>query len=259
MKKSTLDVRTIILSDVHLGTPYCKAKEVNHFLKNVKCKKIILNGDIIDGWQLQRGGKWLNEHTKFIRVILKKIEKKDTHVIYLRGNHDEILASFLPFEMGNLDLVEDHIHQGIQRKYLVLHGDVFDSVTKNVAWLAHLGDYGYSLLLKINRMYNIWRRWRGQEYWSLSAAIKAKVKEAVSHIDDFENHITQLAKKHNCQGVICGHIHTAADKMIGDIHYLNSGDWVESLTAIVEHHDGRFELMHYADFVKIYPIETTNV
>jgi UDP-2,3-diacylglucosamine pyrophosphatase LpxH len=141
----------------------------------------------------------------------------------------------------------------------VLHGDVFDSVTKNVAWLAHLGDYGYSLLLKINRMYNIWRRWRGQEYWSLSAAIKAKVKEAVSHIDDFENHITQLAKKHNCQGVICGHIHTAADKMIGDIHYLNSGDWVESLTAIVEHHDGRFELMHYADFVKIYPIETTNV
>lgn len=258
MKTPNLNVRTVIISDVHLGTSECKAKEVNHFLKHVSCQKLILNGDIIDGWQLQRNGKWINEHTKFIRIILKKIEKKDTHVVYLRGNHDEILAAFLPFEIGNLELVEDHVHQGVRRKYLVLHGDVFDSVTKNVAWLAHLGDYGYTLLLKINRLYNIWRRWRGQEYWSLSAAIKAKVKEAVSHIDDFENHIALLAAERDCQGIICGHIHTAADKLVNGVHYLNSGDWVESLTAIVEHHDGRFELVRYTDFVKIYPLDTTN-
>jgi len=252
MKK--LRVRTVVLSDVHLGTTDCKAAEVNHFLRNVRCEKLILNGDIIDGWQLQRGGQWTKAHTRFIRIVLKKLEKRDTQVVYIRGNHDDILAQFLPLDFENLTVVEDHVHEGPAGRYLVLHGDVFDTVTKNFVWLAHLGDWGYRALLKINRAYNAWRAWRGLEYWSLSKAIKARVKSAVNHVSNFETHIAELAQARDCLGVMCGHIHTAADKKMGDIHYLNSGDWVESLTAIVEHHDGRYEIVHYADFLREHPL-----
>ena len=153
-----LRVRTVILSDVHLGTSESKAAEVNHFLRHVRCEKLILNGDIIDGWQLQRGGSWTKAHTRFIRIVLKKLEKKDTQVVYLRGNHDDILTQFLPLDFENLTIVEEHIHEGPRGRYLVLHGDVFDTVTKNFVWLAHLGDWGYRALLKLNRAYNIWRR-----------------------------------------------------------------------------------------------------
>ena len=135
-----LRVRTVILSDVHLGTAESKAAEVNHFLRHVRCEKLILNGDIIDGWQLQRGGSWTKAHTRFIRIVLKKLEKKDTQVVYVRGNHDDILTQFLPLDFENLTLVEEHIHVGPRGRYLVLHGDVFDTVTKNFVWLAHLGD-----------------------------------------------------------------------------------------------------------------------
>lgn len=250
-----LHVRTVIISDVHLGTSESKVNEVNHFLRRVRCEKLILNGDIIDGWQLRRGGQWTKAHTRFIRIVLKKLEKRDTQVVYLRGNHDDILATFLPLEFENLSVVEDHVHEGPRGRYLVLHGDIFDSVTKNFVFLAHLGDWGYRALLQLNRAYNVWRAWRGKEYWSLSKAIKARVKEAVSHISNFEEHIAALARSRGCAGVMCGHIHTAADKMIGDIHYLNSGDWVESLTAVVEHHDGRYELIEYTRFLREYPME----
>lgn len=250
-----LHVRTVILSDVHLGTAESKVHEVNHFLRQVRCAKLILNGDIIDGWQLRRGGSWTKAHTRFVRIVLKMLEKRDTEVVYLRGNHDDVLASFLPLEFENLSVVEDYVHPTSRGNYLVLHGDIFDTVTKNFVFLAHLGDWGYSALLSLNRLYNAWRAWRGKEYWSLSKAIKARVKEAVSHISNFEEHIAQLARKRGCVGVMCGHIHTAADKMIGDIHYLNSGDWVESLTAIVEHADGRFELINYVDFLREFPLE----
>ncbi len=253
--KNVLRVRTVILSDVHLGTSECKAAEVNHFLRHVRCDKLILNGDIIDGWQLTRGGQWTKAHTRFVRIVLKKLEKRDTQVVYLRGNHDDILASFLPLSFENLEIVEDYIHEGRSGRYLVLHGDVFDTVTKNFVFLAHLGDWGYRLLLRLNRAYNAWRKWRGKEYWSLSKAIKARVKEAVNHISNFEDHIAQLARARGCMGVMCGHIHTPADKMLGDVHYLNSGDWVESLTALVEHEDGRFELINYIDFIRTYPLE----
>jgi UDP-2,3-diacylglucosamine pyrophosphatase LpxH len=250
-----LHVRTVILSDVHLGTSTAKVKEVNHFLRKTRCAKLILNGDIIDGWQLRRGGSWTKAHTRFVRIVLKKLEKRNTEVVYLRGNHDDILASFLPLAFENLHIVEDHVHETPQGRYLVLHGDIFDSVTKNFVFLSHLGDWGYQALLGINRAYNAWRRWRGKEYWSLSKAIKARVKEAVNHISNFEEHIAKLARQRDCIGVICGHIHTPADKMIGDVHYLNSGDWVESLTAIVEHWDGRFELIDFTSFVREYPME----
>ncbi|HVU24869.1 MAG TPA: UDP-2,3-diacylglucosamine diphosphatase [Opitutus sp.] len=253
--KHLLRVRTVILSDVHLGTPDCKIREVNHFLRHVRCARLILNGDIIDGWQLTRSGHWTKAHTRFIRIVLKKLEKRDTEIIYLRGNHDDILASFLPLDFENLRVVEDFIHEGPRGRYLVLHGDVFDTVTRNFVFLAHLGDWGYRVLLKLNRLYNAWRAWRGKEYWSLSKAIKARVKEAVSHVSNFEDHIVQLARERGCVGAMCGHIHTAADKMIGGIHYLNSGDWVESLTAIVEHHDGRYELVNFTEFVREFPLE----
>jgi UDP-2,3-diacylglucosamine pyrophosphatase LpxH len=254
MDKKRLRVRTVIISDVHLGTSECKATEVNHFLRTVRCEKLILNGDIIDGWQLQRAGQWTKAHTRFVRIILKKLEKRGTEVVYLRGNHDDILSAFLPLEFENLRVVEDYVHETPRGRYLVLHGDVFDTVTKNFVFLAHLGDWGYRALLKLNRIYNAWRAWRGQEYWSLSKAIKARVKEAVSHVSNFEEHIADLARARGCTGVMCGHIHTAADKQLGDVHYLNSGDWVESLTAIVEHYDGSFELVHYARFVREFPM-----
>jgi UDP-2,3-diacylglucosamine pyrophosphatase LpxH len=253
--KNPLRVRTVILSDVHLGTPDCKVSEVNHFLRHVRCKKLILNGDIIDGWRLARSGQWTKAHTRFVRIVLKMLEKRDTDVIYLRGNHDDVLASFLPLEFEGLQVVEDHVHEGMRRRYLVLHGDVFDTVTKNFVWLAHLGDWGYSVLLRLNRAYNAWRAWRGKEYWSLSRAIKARVKSAVNHISNFEQHIAELARKRGCGGVMCGHIHTPADKMIGDVHYLNSGDWVESLTALVEHWDGRMEVVFFVDFVREHPMK----
>ncbi|MFA5265040.1 MAG: UDP-2,3-diacylglucosamine diphosphatase, partial [Opitutaceae bacterium] len=243
MDKKRLRIRTAIISDVHLGTPESKAREACHFLRSIRCEKLILNGDIIDGWSLSSGGQWTADHTRFIRTILKKIEKQGTQVVYLRGNHDDVLGKFLPFQFGGLSVVEDHIHEGMDGKYFVLHGDVFDSVTKNFVFLSHLGDWGYHALLRINRAYNVWRLWRGREYWSLSQAIKARVKSAVSHISNFEEHIAELAESRGCKGVICGHIHTPANKMIGGIHYLNSGDWVESLTAIVEHYDGRFEMV----------------
>ncbi len=249
-----LHVRTVILSDLHLGTSDSKVQEANHFLRSIRCDKLILNGDIIDGWQLRRGGHWTKAHTRFVRIVLKKLEKRDTEIVYVRGNHDDILASFLPLEFEKLSLVEDHIHESPAGRYLVLHGDIFDTVTKNFVFLAHLGDWGYRALLSLNRVYNAWRTWRGKEYWSLSKAIKARVKEAVSHVSKFEEHIAALARQRGCTGVMCGHIHTAADKRLGDIHYLNSGDWVESLTAIVEHWDGRFELIHYMDFLKEFPL-----
>ncbi len=254
MNKKRLRARTVIISDVHLGTPDCKVREVNHFLRTVRCEKLILNGDIIDGWQLRRAGNWTRAHTRFVRIVLKKLEKRGTQVVYLRGNHDDALANILPLEFENLQIAEDHIHEGPAGRYLVLHGDVFDTITRNFVFLSHLGDWGYNVLLKLNRAYNAWRAWRGKEYWSLSKAIKARVKSAVSHVSKFEQHIAELARERHCVGVMCGHIHTPADKRIGPVHYLNSGDWIESLTAIVEHEDGRYELLDFAAFVREYPM-----
>ncbi len=245
---SKLHVRSVILSDIHLGTPHSKAGEVTHFLKHVRCDRLILNGDIIDGWRLRRGDPWTKAHTKFVRRVLTMIQKRDTEVIYLRGNHDDFIGRLLPMQFEHLSLVEDYILETARGRYLVLHGDVFDGVVKNMVFLAHLGDLGYNLLLRLNRVYNGFRRLRGKEYFSLSQAIKARVKQAVSFIGKFEDQVSALARERGCVGVICGHIHTPADKLIGDIHYLNSGDWVESLTAIIEHHDGRFELISYKDF-----------
>jgi Uncharacterized protein conserved in bacteria len=260
MQSRPLKVRTIIISDVHLGTRDCKAAEVNHFLKHTRCEKLILNGDIIDGWRLKQAPYWPKNHTRFVRIVLKKLEKRGTRVVYLRGNHDDILARFIPVRLENLEIVEDHVHETADgKRYFVLHGDVFDTITKNFVFLAYLGDRGYRALMRLNRLYNLWRAWRGKEYYSISKAIKARVKRAVNHVSNFERHIAELAKSRGCAGVMCGHIHTAADRMMGDVHYLNSGDWVESLTAIVEHFDGRFELIDFERFRREHPFETDDI
>lgn len=249
-KREKYDCKTVFLSDIHLGTPDSKADEVVNFLKHLRCEKLVLNGDIIDGWALRRGGKWNNRHSRFIRKVLKMTEKDNTEVIYLRGNHDEILERFLPLSFGKIKFAKEHIHTTVAGvRYLVVHGDGFDSVSTNHRWLASLGAIGYNFLLRVNRGYNLWRSWRGEEYYSLSKKVKAKVKSAVSFIDRYEELLQDLARHKECDGIICGHIHTPEDKTVGDVHYLNSGDWVESLTAIIEHHDGRMELVKYEEFL----------
>lgn len=250
MKKVTLNYKTVVLSDIHLGTKNCQASKVNHFLRHVAAKRIILNGDIIDGWSLKRQGVWKKEHTRFLRIVLKRIEKTGTEVIYLRGNHDDILERFLPMRFGNLSIVDEYIHETKKGRYLVVHGDVFDAISQKTKWLAVLGDIGYRALMRLNRVYNKYRSWRGKEYFSISKLIKAKVKGAVSYVSNFEQEVELLAKRKKCIGIMCGHIHTPADKMIGEVHYLNSGDWVESATALVEHFDGRFEILEYKEFCK---------
>ncbi len=244
------DYDTIFLSDIHLGTRDCKAEEVIRFLKATTCRRLVLNGDIVDGWSLRSGGRWLPIHTKFVRTVLKKMEKQGTEVIYLRGNHDDILERFLPVCFGNLRIVDEYIHETPRGDYLVVHGDGFDSVTTSHRWVAIAGAKGYEVLLGVNRLYNRWRAWRGLEYYSLSKRVKARVKSAVSFVDRYEDQLKELAAVRGCCGIICGHIHTPADKLLENgVHYLNSGDWVESLTAIVEKTPGDFELIEYKDFM----------
>lgn len=239
--------KTIVVSDIHLGTTNSKAKEVVRFLKNNTCETLILNGDIIDGWQLRKGGQWKKKHTRFFRVILKMIEKYNTKVIYVRGNHDDFLDHILPFEFAGISIVKDYIYESFNKRYIVIHGDIFDAITTNLKWLAKLGDTGYTFLLWLNKMYNNYRVKRGLPYYSLSQVVKQKVKSAVSYISDYEKELVAIARKKECAGVICGHIHHPAMNQYGDVLYLNSGDWVESLTAVVEDYQGNWKILRYAD------------
>lgn len=245
-KKSKFNVASIFISDLHLGTNDSKADECREFLRHFHCERLVLIGDIIDVWALMRGGKWTRSHTRFLRSILKKIEKEDTEVIYLRGNHDEILERIIPLSLGGLQMSSDYIHHSKDnKKYLCLHGDGFDSISTNHHWIAVLGSIGYDILLYINRLYNRYRSWRGKEYYSVSQAIKAKVKSAVNFIGKYEKQLELLAHRRNCAGIIAGHIHHPSNKVVGEtnIHYLNCGDWVESLSAIVELNDGSFHIV----------------
>jgi UDP-2,3-diacylglucosamine pyrophosphatase LpxH len=242
--------KTIILSDIHLGSRDSKAKEVVRFLKKLACETLILNGDIIDGWQLRKSGKWKKKHTRFFRVVLKMIEKQKTRVIYVRGNHDDFLDNVLPFAVGSLSIVKDYEYTSKGKKYWVVHGDIFDSITTNMKWLAKLGDIGYTFLLWLNKVYNNWRIKRGLPYYSLSQEIKAKVKSAVAFISDFEKELVTLARARHYDGVICGHIHHPDIQKYEEIMYLNSGDWVESLSALVEDDKENWSILYYTDLFK---------
>jgi UDP-2,3-diacylglucosamine pyrophosphatase LpxH len=241
--------KTIVISDVHLGTAGSKAKELTNFLKQFSCDKLILNGDIIDGWQLKKYGSWKRKHTRFFKTVLKMIEDHDTKVIYLRGNHDDFLDQVLPLKVGNFSIQRDYVLKWKDQKYYVTHGDVFDSITTKLKWVAKLGDLGYTFLLWFNKIYNQYRTRRGLPYYSLSQVIKQKVKSAVSYVSDFEVQLAELARIKECDGIICGHIHQPAIKSLGGIVYLNSGDWVESLSALVQDENGEWSLMYYHETV----------
>ena len=249
-KKETY--KTIVISDLHLGIRDSKAKEIVRFLKHVRCDTLILNGDIIDGWQLRRSGKWKKRHRRFFKYLFQMMEQEATRVIYCRGNHDDFLDEILPFSIGRFSIVRDTILESNGKRYFVVHGDVFDSVTTHLKWIAKLGDIGYNLLLWVNRVYNARRIRKGLPYYSLAQHVKARVKGAVSFIDDFERTLADFAKERNCQGVICGHIHQPANKMINGVHYLNSGDWVETMTALVETLDGQWKILPYQDWYAEY-------
>ncbi len=237
--------RTIVLSDIHLGIRNSHVREAVRFLKRHTCDKLILNGDIIDGWQLRKSGQWKKRHTAFFKHIMKRVSSTDTEVVYLRGNHDDFLDEVLPLEIGNFSIVRTHVHHSAGRRYFVVHGDIFDTVTTKLKWVAKLGDTGYTFLLWLNRHYNAYRTRRGMPYYSLSQRVKNGVKRVVSFITDFESELCEVARAERCHGVICGHIHHPANKQVNGIHYLNSGDWVETLSALVETVDGEWRVVYY--------------
>ena len=245
--------KTIIVSDVHLGTKGSKAKEIARFLKQFNCDNLILNGDIIDGWQLKKSGSWKRKHTRFFNRVLKMMENQSTNVYYLRGNHDDFLDQILPLQIGKLQILADMTYESNGKTYFITHGDVFDSITTNLRWIAYLGDVGYTFLLWLNRVVNYYRFKKGLPYFSLSQFVKGKVKQAVSYVDDYETELAKMAKSKGCDGIICGHIHKAENRIIDGIHYLNSGDWVETMSALAEDHEGNWELIYFnqIDFKKI--------
>ncbi len=241
----TVKCRTIWLSDIHLGTRDCKAEFLIDFLRQYDADKIYLVGDIIDGWSLKRQWYWPSTHSTVIQKILRK-SRKGTEVIFIPGNHDEFLRPYVGLEIGDIKLLREDIHTTADgKRLLIMHGDEFDSVMAYAKWIAHIGDYFYMQLLKVNRWLNNARQKMGLSYWSLSAKVKYKVKSAVQIISDFEHYIVDAAKRHQADGVVCGHIHHAEIKPYGSILYCNDGDWVESCTALVEWFDGRLEIINW--------------
>jgi UDP-2,3-diacylglucosamine pyrophosphatase LpxH len=254
-----LHYKSIVLSDIHLGISNSRVREVVFFLRNHSCDTLFLNGDIIDGWQLRKSGKWKKKHTSFFKLIMKWLSKTDCKVIYLRGNHDDFLDEVQPLEFGNFSLKKYHIHESFGKRYFVVHGDIFDNVTTKLKWVAKLGDVGYTFLLWVNKHYNTYRRRRGLPYYSLSQMIKQKVKQAVSFMSDYEKELCEVARAEKCDGVICGHIHRPDNKFIDNIHYLNSGDWVETMSALVETTEGEWKLVYYTDWYKTFLESTLTV
>jgi len=222
--------RSIFISDIHLGTRDCKAAELLDFLKHNKCDTLYLVGDILDFWKIQQNKwHWKQSHSNVVLKILK-LAKKGTRVVYISGNHDDFLRPLIPYQInfGDIEICNQIEHIGVDgRRYLVIHGDMFDGISALAPWLGILGDKGYDLLLSLNNKFNYCRRKLGFGYWSLSAYIKSKVKTAVSFIFEFENNIVDYCKKRKFSGIICGHIHHLDIKEIDGIIYLNSSDWVE--------------------------------
>jgi len=237
--------RSIFLSDLHLGTRNSQADLLLDFLKYNEAEHIYLVGDIIDGWQIKRGWYWPQAHNDVLQKILRKA-RKGIKVTYIPGNHDEFAREYCGMSFGGIEVVERAIHiTADNKKFLVIHGDQFDIVVCNARWLAYLGDWAYEWAIFINTYYNNARRLFGAGYWSFSAWAKMKVKNAVKFIGDFEVLLASEAKKHDLDGVICGHIHHPTIKKIDSVQYINIGDFVESCTAIAEHEDGHFEIIYW--------------
>jgi UDP-2,3-diacylglucosamine pyrophosphatase LpxH len=240
-------VRTLFLSDLHLGTRGCQADLLLEFLRHYDADTIYLVGDIIDGWRLKSGWYWPQAHNDVVQKLLRKV-RKGARLIYVPGNHDEFLRDYVGSNFGGIEICERAIHETADgRRLLVMHGDEFDMVMKHARWLAYLGDGAYTVALFLNTHLNVVRRRLGLTYWSLSAWAKGRVKNAVNFISQFEEFLVTEALRNEADGVVCGHIHHAARTDIKGVNYLNTGDWVESCTAIVEHYDGELELVRWTE------------
>jgi UDP-2,3-diacylglucosamine pyrophosphatase LpxH len=248
-KKEVSRFRTIWISDLHLGTTGCQAARLLEFLQATESETLYLVGDIIDGWQLKRRWYWDQAHNNVVQLVLKKA-KKGTNVIFVPGNHDEAVRQFIDLDFGGIKVRDEMIHVTAQgKRMLVLHGDRFDGVIACAKWLAYVGDSLYTVILKFNQVFNTWRARLGLPYWSLSQYLKLKVKNAVSYISSFENALADEARKRGLDGVICGHIHKAEIRDINGITYCNDGDWVESLSALVEDANGALRLVSWHEIV----------
>ena len=242
--------RAVWISDIHLGTPGCQAGHLLDFLHSFDSDYLYLVGDIIDGWQLKRSWYWQQSHNDVIQKVLRKA-RKGTHVIFIPGNHDEAVRQFIGMKFGDIQIMEEAIHETADgRRLWITHGDLFDGVIQCARWLAHLGDQAYEFTLKLNRWFNYLRARLGLPYWSLSRFLKHKVKRAVSFISDFEQAVAHEARRRGLDGVVCGHIHHAEMREIEGVLYCNDGDWVESLTALVEHEDGRLEIIDWSQHIR---------
>lgn len=238
---------TIWLSDTHLGTSGCQAQRLLEFLQATESNTLYLVGDIIDGWQLRRRWYWDQHHNNVVQAILKKA-RNGTQVIFIPGNHDEMIRQYIGLDLGGIQIRDELVHTTAQgKRMLVLHGDRFDGVIACAKWLAYLGDNMYTVILKLNQWFNNWRARVGLPYWSLSQYLKLKVKNAVSYMTSFEEALAAEARKKHLDGVICGHIHKPEMRDIGGILYCNDGDWVESLSALVEDTTGALHLTTWAE------------
>ena len=241
--------RTIWISDVHLGTPGCKAEHLVDFLKHNECETLYMVGDIVDGWKLQGSWYWPQEHTNVIRKVLTK-SKRGTRVFYVTGNHDEFLRKFVGFGLaiGNIRIVNEQVHKTADgRKLLVTHGDAFDVITRYHKWIALAGDTAYNLTMRANDQINGIRRKLGLRYWSLSAMAKKSVKNAVNIVSRFEDSVSRECQRRGLDGVVCGHIHHAESRRINDVEYHNCGDWVESCTALAEDFNGKIHIIRWVE------------
>ena len=240
-------LRTVWISDVHLGTPGCNADMLIDFLASIECETLYLVGDILDGWRLSRGWYWPDAHNEVIRRILK-MAHRGTRVVLIAGNHDEMLRPYAGLSFGGVELALRAVHVTADgRRLLVTHGDEFDGIVLYARWLAFLGDKAYEILLKANRWVNLVRRQFKLPYWSLSSYMKKRVKNAVQFIGAYEEAVAHAARDMGVDGVVCGHIHCAEIRQIGDVTYYNDGDWVESCTALVEDFQGAMTIVDWAD------------
>ncbi len=237
--------RSIWISDIHLGTPGCQAEYLLDFLRNNESEQLYLVGDIIDGWQLKRSWYWPQSHNDVVQKVLRK-SRKGTKVVYVAGNHDEAARQFLGLSLGGIDICDEATHALADgRKFLVVHGDLYDAVVLHARWLAIIGDQLYTFILKLNRWFNHVRAKLGLRYWSLSQYLKHKTKNAVNFMTAFEDAVAKAARARGFDGVICGHIHKPMIKTIDGVVYCNDGDWVESLSALVETHEGELRIVEW--------------
>ncbi|HCI51787.1 MAG TPA: UDP-2,3-diacylglucosamine hydrolase [Gallionella sp.] len=242
-------VRSIFLSDIHLGTKACQAAQLLEFLKAYSADNLFLLGDIVDMWAMSRGGvHWTPEQNTFVQKILRRARHGEK-VFFIPGNHDEAMREYVGTSFGDVMVVSEYIHTTADgRRFLLIHGDEFDQVTLHHKWVAVLGDIAYNLLVRLN-IYLSWlrRTLRRPGYWSLAGYAKRKIKTALTFICNFEDSVIHHARERSLDGAICGHIHWAMIKDINGLTYMNCGDWVDSCTAIVEHLDGRMELIRWND------------